>query len=241
MRRDNPPEGVVRANALPQKRQVHLSRHVDAIESRPPLAYFDVDEVVPGRVLYSVDVRFGFSQHPPLGNDLGKVVPLLALLQRLDMGFVFPVQALERLDLGEYLIRWVCERLDVGMVFLVDFLLRRDVYRVTPSGVFVRLDVNPILLVGRDVGRDMSLVVPSDSLGGTNVNKVARPRLADNKILSLDAGVEGNVDYLVNRFQSGLVSHSQCPSTQQQALPSRLAPLLLSLTRYSLPFGFEDR
>src|SRR5690606_15536893 len=85
---------------------------------------------------------------------------------------VFQGQALERLDLGEYLIRWICERPDVGVVFLVDFLLRRDVGKYAASNLPLNINDSADSLRRWQAGLDVRLVVPRGPRTRDNVGLV---------------------------------------------------------------------
>src|SRR5690606_18045459 len=123
VRRDNPPEGVVRANALPQQRQLDLSRGVNAVESSCRKTHSDLNEVVVRRLLDRLDVSTVFFPNDGRRLDVCEVVLWIAGLVGPNVSLVFARQSLDRPHLDEVLMRRPRVGLDMDAVLFFDLLL----------------------------------------------------------------------------------------------------------------------
>src|SRR5690606_5057630 len=165
-----------------------LSRGVNAVESPCRETHSDLHEVVVRRLLDRLDVSTVFFPNDGRRLDVCEVVLWITGLVCPNVGFVFARQSLDRPHLDEVLMRRPRVGLDMDKVFFFDLLLYENVDDVAASCFLACQDMDKIFLLSRDSGRDVGLVFSSDSLGGTNVDKVARPNLADHKVLNLHAG-----------------------------------------------------
>jgi len=166
-----------------------LSRGVNAVESPCRETHSDLHEVVVRRLLNRLDVSTVFFPNDGRRLDVCEVVLWITGLVGPNVGFVFARQSLDRPHLDEVLVRRPRVGLDMDKVFFFDLLLCEDVDDVAAFRFLDSEDVDEILLLAGLTDRDVDLVFFSDSLGGANVDKVARPNLGDHKVLNLHAGL----------------------------------------------------
>jgi len=166
-----------------------LSRGVNTVESPCRQTHSDLHKVVVRRLLDRLDVSTVFFPNDSCRLDVCEVVLWIAGLVCPNVGFVFARQSLDRPHLDEILMRRPRVGLDMDAVLFFDLLLCEDVDDVAAFRFLASEDVDEILFLAGLTDRDVGLVFFSDSLGGTNVDKVARPNLADHKVLNLHAGI----------------------------------------------------
>jgi len=166
-----------------------LSRGVNAVESPCRKTHSDLNEVVVRRLLDRLDVNTVFFPNDGRRLDVCEVVLWITGLVCPNVGFVFARQTLDRPHLDEVLMRRPRVGLDMDAVLFFDLLLYENVGDVAAFRFLDSEDVDEILFLAGLTDRDVDLVFFTDNLGGPNVDKVARPSLADHKVLNLHAGL----------------------------------------------------